>query len=594
MHGLVLKALQAVCLLLGFLVLRSVVFVARLFYARWSYSNSKAFSKIPGPPPAKLVIGHVTDMAGARGVWNIAAMAERYGPVYKLQLLQAVVVVLSDPQTISRVSRKTGHGPYMPKPNEAYKPLEKALKPSLPSVLTATDGPYWKAVRQAAAPCFSMSNLKNVMPLVLELTKRVAARMEAAAAAAGSDVHSSVQPRAAAAGGGALFDVSDAAKRITSDVMGQMLLGEDLQGTQWRPSEYLELFYPVLRAQGQLINNPLHLWQLWRSDVRLQRSCLAKHNDIMNKKMDRIMAQPPPDYTVAAHLLKACVDGRPLSRNQLKTEVAAFMAAGFETTSHAITWTLAALAAHPHVQQQLVDELASLGLAAAAAAGGSGSVDASQLRDIDQADFSRLPLMSAVIKETLRLCPPAPWGGTKLAPQDVQLCGHTVKKGTLVMMPLLALSLASFNYGPDAMLFKPQRWMAGGTAGGAVNGSDAGAGADDAAAEGDQRQADAAAAAAAAVGASKGGSAAAPDPHTFMTGPRDCIGQALAKLELQVVLCTLLARFRFLPGPKLQQELELAAATGRPPVAALHALAGVHVTMQPEDGEMLLLVQPRC
>lgn len=57
MHGLVLKALQAVCLLLGFLVLRSVVFVARLFYARWSYSNSKAFSKIPGPPPAKLVIG---------------------------------------------------------------------------------------------------------------------------------------------------------------------------------------------------------------------------------------------------------------------------------------------------------------------------------------------------------------------------------------------------------------------------------------------------------------------------------------------------------------------------------------------------------
>jgi cytochrome P450 len=45
------------------------------------------------------------------------------------------------------------------------------------------------------------------------------------------------------------------------------------------------------------------------------------------------------------------------------------MAAGFETTSHAITWTLAALAAHPDIQQQLVEELASLGLAAAAGAG---------------------------------------------------------------------------------------------------------------------------------------------------------------------------------------------------------------------------------
>jgi hypothetical protein len=66
------------------------------------------------------------------------------------------------------------------------------------------------------------------MPLVLELTKRVAARMDAAAAAAGSsDSGGSTQA-------GALFDVSDAAKRITSDVMGQMLLGEDLQGTQWK------------------------------------------------------------------------------------------------------------------------------------------------------------------------------------------------------------------------------------------------------------------------------------------------------------------------------------------------------------------------
>jgi hypothetical protein len=57
MHAVLLRALQAVALLLGLLILRSVLFVARLYYARWSYSSSKAFSKIPGPPPAKLAIG---------------------------------------------------------------------------------------------------------------------------------------------------------------------------------------------------------------------------------------------------------------------------------------------------------------------------------------------------------------------------------------------------------------------------------------------------------------------------------------------------------------------------------------------------------
>jgi len=29
------------------------------------------------------------------------------------------------------------------------------------------------------------------------------------------------------------FDVTDAAKRITSDVMGELLYGEDLRGTLW-------------------------------------------------------------------------------------------------------------------------------------------------------------------------------------------------------------------------------------------------------------------------------------------------------------------------------------------------------------------------
>lgn len=51
----------------------------------------------------------------------------------------------------------------------------------------------------------------QVLPLALELTKRVADRM------AGSSV----------------VDVTDGAKRITSDIMGSMLLGEDLGGTRW-------------------------------------------------------------------------------------------------------------------------------------------------------------------------------------------------------------------------------------------------------------------------------------------------------------------------------------------------------------------------
>jgi hypothetical protein len=76
-----------------------------------------------------------------------------------------------------------------------------------------------------------------------------------------------------------------------------------------------------------------------------------------------------------------------------------------------------------------------------------------------------------------------------------------------------------------------------------------------------------------------------------LTHTRVCsIGQNLAKLELQVVLATLLSRFRFSPGPELDQELNLAAATGQPPVKAVHALAGAFITLQPLSGHLVLRI----
>lgn len=71
------------------------------------------------------------------------------------------------------------------------------------------------------------------------------------------------------------------------------------------------------------------------------------------------------------------------------------------------------------------------------------------------------------------------------------------------------------------------------------------------------------------------------------------LGQNLAKVELQVVLAMLLSRFKFSPGPDLQREAAVAAATGKPPITAVYALAEVHVTLQPAGGKMLLLAEPR-
>jgi hypothetical protein len=83
-------------------------------------------------------------------------------------------------------------------------------------------------------------------------------------------------------------------------------------------------------------------------------------------------------------------------------------------------------------------------------------------------------------------------------------------------------------------------------------------------------------------------------PTVFCCFPSHSIGQNLAKLELQVVLATWLSRFRFSPGPELERELQVAAATGQPVVAAVHALSGDFITLQPLSGNMDLRLEARA
>lgn len=90
----------------------------------------------------------------------------------------------------------------------------------------------------------------------------------------------------------------------------------------------------LLRLQ---VNNPLYLYQrFWNKKVAFEYRCLDKHNDLMTQKVQDLIKAPPADYTIATHLLSVTdpATGKPLTVNQLKGEVATFMAAGFETTSH--------------------------------------------------------------------------------------------------------------------------------------------------------------------------------------------------------------------------------------------------------------------
>lgn len=175
-------------------------------------------------------------------------------------------------------------------------------------------------------------------------------------------------------------------------------------------------------------------------------------------------------------------------------------------------------------------------------------------------------------------------------------------QGTAVGVPLFAFGHDPSIYGADVEMFRPSRWLNSNSSSRKPlsSSSSRNNSADDitrtsTVAEPAGTEAttsidsfsDAVAAvdpsAAAAVRPSQPGSSGSSrlqDPWTFSIGPRDCAGQALARLELQVVIATIVGRFH----------IELSPEVGG--WEGLLARRMYHTTLQVQGG-LPMLLKPR-
>src|SRR6202035_3521664 len=103
-------------------------------------------------------------------------------------------------------------------------------------------------------------------------------------------------------------------------------------------------------------------------------------------------------------------------------------------------WTLVLLAQHPRIAGELLDELQS-GLA-------DGAPTLSDIAD--------LPWLDAVIKESMRILPPAPMQA-RVAERDTSLAGHPVPHGTRLLLSSLVTNRMPERY-PAPESFWPERW----------------------------------------------------------------------------------------------------------------------------------------
>jgi cytochrome P450 len=135
-------------------------------------------------------------------------------------------------------------------------------------------------------------------------------------------------------------------------------------------------------------------------------------------------------------LVKARDEGRgSVSESDLLGQTAILFAASFETTATALSWTLFLLAQTPAVAVKLRDEI----------------------NGAPSADLENLPLLDAVIKESMRILPPVALT-LRAATTATELAGLTLKKGDRVVCSHYLTHRIPELY-PQPNRFDPERWF---------------------------------------------------------------------------------------------------------------------------------------
>jgi cytochrome P450 len=120
-------------------------------------------------------------------------------------------------------------------------------------------------------------------------------------------------------------------------------------------------------------------------------------------------------------------------------------AAGTDTTSVTLSWILPQLVNNKPIMTRLVEEIDTV---------------VGRDRSCQVSDFESMPLLDAVLNETLRRHPPALVGLPSLVEEPIDLCNgkYRLPTGTFALMNIYGMH-HSTEYWDNPMVWNPQRWI---------------------------------------------------------------------------------------------------------------------------------------
>ncbi|KAH0634496.1 hypothetical protein KY284_037282 [Solanum tuberosum] len=350
----------------------------------------------PGPSPWP-IIGNI-HLLGAKPHVSLANLAKKYGPIMSLKLGQITTIVISSSSIAKQVLKNQDQAfssRFIPNAIQGHNYCEFSVG--------------WLPVKELIAYCEKCSQQ------------------------------------------GEALDISQVVFKTSLNLLSNTLFSKDLADpfsdskvelkeviagilTEFGKPNLVD-FFPILEMidlQGIRRHTTIHIGKLFKLFDDLIKERLEEKRKGFSEKSD-----------VLETLLNICEENpEEINHNHIKSMFMDLFLAATDTTTSTLEWAMAEILKQPEIMKKVQAELAKII--------GKG-------KSIEEVDVTRLPYLQCIIKETLRMHPPAPFLVPRKVEQDVELFDYIIPKGSQVLVNVWSIG-RDFTFWDEPLVFKPERF----------------------------------------------------------------------------------------------------------------------------------------
>lgn len=416
---------------------------------------------IPGPKP-NFLFGHLIEISreGLNGVFP--KWTEKYGPIVGFYIGGRPQVLITDFELIRLVMIKESH---------TFTDKSQCIPggihpvPQLQSSLVWSHGADWRNMRASVSPSFSSYKLSAMKPLMMTcIDKLICELSDSADSGREFNVKPLITEFTFSAAIKCIFGLNCSLNQSSNEAKSFV------EATTPRLDKSMLALAMILFPSLTFIAYPLRvLWErfrfymLWSAEgvvyniakriVQIRRDTKSESVDflqlLMNAKkvhatsdIELEMSSKDPntsDISSTKH-----VHNKSLSEEEILSNAMLFLLASYETTSVTLQFALHNLINDQNTQQKLRNELQK-------------AMERDSKKQLDVSMLTKVPLLGNVIKETLRMFPPASPFTTRVGNEDFECNGFRIPKGTPIYIGVSSIHNDP-NFWPEPEKFRPERF----------------------------------------------------------------------------------------------------------------------------------------